>query len=886
MMRARNGTMEISDSDRAHGEPGVPSRRAVPVLACVCGGLLLARALPIVPSPAWFAVACACAAIAGLARGTVCKAALAAGAISFGGGWWTCRVAERPTGPLWDLLDTPTESGEPAERLLLLEGIVLDEPRADPPSGAMAAFAQREPFGSFRLSATGLKSDRGWIAASGEMWSRARGTTWDATRGLGGFGLHAGDRVRVSAIARATRPPSNPGEPDRRLVALQSGSVGSIRIDSPALIEPAPGSGTTSDAARSWSVGAAARVRAASARLLDPGPVASNDPAASAQSDRARAILASLFLGVREAGEPEIRAQFTRLGISHVLAISGFHVTVAVGVALLLVRLTGDRGRLEPLLVAALVGAYLVLVPAEAPVVRAAIMVLALLVSRGLGRRYDDLNTLAWAGVALLLWRPMDLWSLGFQLSLGLTALLLWQGRAFHERLFGAPILGLARAGAATSLLVSLATMIRRAAARTLSAGLLCWLASAPLIAVTTGTLSPLAVLAGFCVLPMVAALMWLGYGVLVVGLFAGAMGIDLAPWTSAVLGPPASWVVRVAGWLDRVPGTSVQVPPLSVWWGLAGTACAMIWILRWSARDRIAWLATCVVAGWGVGEFAMPRVGAARQRAVISELSLDGGSCTVIQSTGETVLWNCGGSPSSAGRGVARAARELGVWRATTVVLAGDDLSSMAALPDLADSLGVREVWLSPSLVRLAETEPDGPAAWLLNWMDEKEISAHEIRDGDTLRVGAAALELRTCGPDVATTGVRAGAAAPAVIGLLTIESLTGGPPRETSRVVLASEPRDRDAQSVALLRAELRATIIQLPRHGGSRTVAGTLVSRSDAAAAISLSRDTEHEARGADLPAIVLSTRTCGAICAAVDSDGYARLTATRVGTRSAR
>ncbi|PCI07125.1 hypothetical protein COB72_10800, partial [bacterium] len=55
---------------------------------------------------------------------------------------------------------------------------------------------------------------------------------------------------------------------------------------------------------------------------------------------------------------------------------------------------------------------------------RAGVIVAVLLLSGRVGRRYDRLTILAWVGVGLLVWRPMDVFSLGYQLSMGITALL------------------------------------------------------------------------------------------------------------------------------------------------------------------------------------------------------------------------------------------------------------------------------------------------------------------------------------------------------------------------------------------------------------------------------------------------------------------------------
>ena len=53
------------------------------------------------------------------------------------------------------------------------------------------------------------------------------------------------------------------------------------------------------------------------------------------------------------------RREFLVTGTIHILSISGFHLSVMALLALLLLRLTGDRGWVEPVIVALLILAVL-----------------------------------------------------------------------------------------------------------------------------------------------------------------------------------------------------------------------------------------------------------------------------------------------------------------------------------------------------------------------------------------------------------------------------------------------------------------------------------------------------------------------------------------------
>ncbi len=128
-------------------------------------------------------------------------------------------------------------------------------------------------------------------------------------------------------------------------------------------------------------------------------------------------VFCSLFLGDRSALPEETRAWFDLGGISHILAISGLHVSL-FGMALfhLLRRLL-----LPPLPSGLISGSaalcYVILTGAGTSSRRAVIMFLLFLAAQALGRTYDLLSALATAGLLLLWEYPLLLWQEGFQLS-------------------------------------------------------------------------------------------------------------------------------------------------------------------------------------------------------------------------------------------------------------------------------------------------------------------------------------------------------------------------------------------------------------------------------------------------------------------------------------
>ncbi|MBS3900099.1 MAG: DNA internalization-related competence protein ComEC/Rec2 [Dethiobacter sp.] len=123
-----------------------------------------------------------------------------------------------------------------------------------------------------------------------------------------------------------------------------------------------------------------------------------------------------LLLGETEHLAVETEEAYRRLGITHLLSVSGLHTAFVAAFALLLTRRI-RRKAVGAVLAAALVLAYLLLTGGEPPVWRAAIMLWLVMGARQLGRESDGVLALAAAALLMLFFRPHWLFNLSFQFS-------------------------------------------------------------------------------------------------------------------------------------------------------------------------------------------------------------------------------------------------------------------------------------------------------------------------------------------------------------------------------------------------------------------------------------------------------------------------------------
>lgn len=136
--------------------------------------------------------------------------------------------------------------------------------------------------------------------------------------------------------------------------------------------------------------------------------------------DPEASLLAGILLGAEGSIPPDVQEAFNRTGTSHIIAISGFNITIVSG--LFLTTFARWLGRRRGVVAAALaITLYTVLVGASPSVVRAAIMGGLALSARQLGRQTHGLASLAASASLMTAIDPYVLWDVGFQLSFAAT---------------------------------------------------------------------------------------------------------------------------------------------------------------------------------------------------------------------------------------------------------------------------------------------------------------------------------------------------------------------------------------------------------------------------------------------------------------------------------
>lgn len=128
-------------------------------------------------------------------------------------------------------------------------------------------------------------------------------------------------------------------------------------------------------------------------------------------------VLEAALLGNRYHLTQGTAERFREAGTFHVLVISGLHISFLGLTVLIIMRLFTTRRDWQFAVTVLFLWAFTLAVGAEPSVVRAALMFTVVALAPVLHRRASSLNALGGAGLALLVWRPADLFNPSFQLT-------------------------------------------------------------------------------------------------------------------------------------------------------------------------------------------------------------------------------------------------------------------------------------------------------------------------------------------------------------------------------------------------------------------------------------------------------------------------------------
>ncbi|MCC7119010.1 MAG: ComEC/Rec2 family competence protein [Anaerolineales bacterium] len=454
-----------------------------------------------------------------------------------------------------------------------------------------------------------------------------------------------------------------------------------------------------------------------------------NDPEAS--------LLAGILLGVDTGLTARLQAAFKNTGTAHIIAISGFNISIIAGV---LKKLAEALFKTKKSAWLAIVGVffYALLVGGDAAVLRAALMGSLAIVAGLLGRRQNGFNLLLSVALILLLFNPMQIWDIGFQLSFFATLGLILYAEplaAFAERIFSK-----------LGDLNTIAQFINANVMLTLAAQL----TTLPIMIYHFKRFSLVSLIANPFILPVQPAVMIFSGLALLVSHFFFPLAQVLA-WLAL---PFSAYTIRMVEWFNRIPHGVVFLGDSSLWWALGFYATLLGVTFNWSAiQERFHALASRLKAVGLSGAMALlficmllawRAVGTAGDGQLhLTFLDVGSANAILIQTPqGRHVLINGGASVSELsdelGRRLPFFSRKLD-W----LIVASTNENDLSALPRIVERYPPENVLWS------GNSQASFSAQTLDQYFAETEIPVTRAEAGQKLELGdGAVIEIQAAGP------------------------------------------------------------------------------------------------------------------------------------------
>ena len=280
----------------------------------------------------------------------------------------------------------------------------------------------------------------------------------------------------------------------------------------------------------------------------------------------------AVLLGIRSSLATDLREDLAKTGTTHLIAISGLHVGILVGlVSLGSVAMLGRRRQLYVIVPFLFVWTFAVLTGFSPPVARAAIMASLYLWAIYLGRQRSGLTALSAAAALMVAVDTHLLAELSFQLSFLAMAGLLLLGPWF--RAGGLRLV--ARYWTPEGLAGGLLKFLIEATAVSLAA----ILATLPVVAVNFHYLSPVGLPATLLILPVMPMALVSAFVVGVGGALSETAGQVLS-WTAW---PWTAWMTGLISLFSRIPGFTVSAGPAAPYLSVLyyGIWLGLLWFAR-----------------------------------------------------------------------------------------------------------------------------------------------------------------------------------------------------------------------------------------------------------------------------------------------------------------
>ncbi len=413
-------------------------------------------------------------------------------------------------------------------------------------------------------------------------------------------------------------------------------------------------------------------------------------------------IMKAMLLGDRVFLSKEIQELYADVGIAHVLAISGLHMSVIAGVLWWILKKIGLGRNIQSIMVLFILWMYAALTGFSISISRSVIMISIIIIASLVDEKPDAITSLSFAALVLLLYNNLSLWDIGFQLSfIAVGSLILLT--PFFKRMFIIP------------------KQIRNYIAPTIAVTL----GTIPIIAYYYYVITPIGVLANLLLIPLITLVVMIGFVAMVVfpiNLMLGKVIIGSAYYLLKMIEKLSVLALDIP--FSNIIIGRPDLVELTLYLLFLGSIIGYLH-LSLEARKRIKSYAL------GINILFLAIIGVKRtlpRDLVVTFLDVGQGDSIII-TTPHHKTFIIDGGPAGSGKKIEQYLKYNGIRRVDGAILSHAHSDHMDGIGELALSYPIDQLFLS----ELAIQEPHFKTFYdIIRWSD---IPVHKIRAKDVIK-------------------------------------------------------------------------------------------------------------------------------------------------------
>jgi competence protein ComEC len=425
----------------------------------------------------------------------------------------------------------------------------------------------------------------------------------------------------------------------------------------------------------------------------------------------------SLVYGERQDISEEVETYYQELGLIHLLAISGSHISLLAAVCYYLLLRSGITKENATALLLVILPVYMFLAGASPSVVRASLMSIFILTYVFVSKRLSGMDALSITAIVMIVWNPYVLYDIGFQFSFLSTAVLL----------LSAPAILSQENWLRSSWNLALAAQI----------------SAIPVTLHYFGQISSYSLLLNLLYVP------YLSFVILPLCLAALSFSFLIPPFVSFI-SPLLSFLIHISNellaWWEHLPLNRLTFGNAPPWLTLLYSLTSLLIFIAWEGKvlKQYRLHISSLLLALGVFHYAFPYL---NPNGNITFIDVGQGDCILIQLpyARGTYLIDTGGSISIPKQEWQKQKREYtvgadivlpylrskGIKQLDKLILTHGDQDHMGAAFELLKNIRIKEIVLGSKKVY------DEKEQQVANIANEKQIPVKIVKSGDRWNVG-----------------------------------------------------------------------------------------------------------------------------------------------------